>query len=77
VRLIIPCLLAIFTMWLMIDDEEIVRQATCEPLTLQGLQLLEAPNGVLGLKLIREHATELTGVLLDLTMPGMSGHEVF
>jgi CheY-like chemotaxis protein len=44
---------------------------------LQGLQLLEAPNGVLGLKLIREHATELTGVLLDLTMPGMSGHEVF
>lgn len=64
-------------MWLIIDDEDIVRQAACEALEFLGFQFIEAPNGKIGLEMVEKNAAELAGVLLDLTMPGMSGREVF
>ncbi len=64
-------------LWLVIDDERLVRKSTCRVLKVLELRTLEADDGASGLALAREHAGELTGVVLDLTMPGMSGREVF
>lgn len=63
-------------LWLVIDDEAIVRTSTCRVLRHMKLRTLAASDGASGLALARQHAAELTGVLLDLTMPGMSGREV-
>lgn len=63
--------------WLVIDDEALVRKSTCRVLRLLKLQTLEAEDGVSGLALAREYAAELAGVVLDLTMPGMNGRELF
>jgi CheY-like chemotaxis protein len=62
---------------LVIDDEEMVRDAMAEILTAAGLQVLQAADGPTGIRLFRQHESELTLILLDLSMPGMSGEEVF
>ena len=62
---------------LVIDDEEIVRNITKSLLTNAGYQVLTARDGLEGLDLIRAHVDDLSAVLLDLTMPRMSGDEVF
>jgi CheY-like chemotaxis protein len=42
-----------------------------------GLQVVKAADGPTGIQLFRKHEPELQLVLLDLSMPGMSGEEVF
>ncbi len=59
---------------LVIDDEEQIRRAVKSLLTARGYQVLLAINGEEGLNLAADHNPEL--VILDLTMPGMSGLEV-
>ena len=39
--------------------------------------MLAAPDGKTGLALYREHQAEISLVLLDLSMPGISGEETF
>lgn len=63
-------------LWLVIDDEAIVRTSTCRVLQHMKLRTIDAGDGARGLVLAREHADELRGVVLDLTMPRMSGREV-
>ena len=41
-----------------------------------GFSVMDAHNGSLGLDLFREHAKEIDVVLLDLTLPDMSGREI-
>jgi PAS domain S-box-containing protein len=62
---------------LLIDDEEPVREAVTDILERQELRVLSAPNGKAGLDLYREHQAEIGLVLLDLSMPGLSGEETF
>jgi CheY-like chemotaxis protein len=62
---------------LLIDDEETVRTVTTKALELFGFTVLAAPGGEEGVALFSEHADEIVGVLLDLTMPRMSGDVVF
>ncbi len=62
---------------LLIDDEEPVREAVTDFLEMEGVRLLAAPDGTTGLALYREHQAEIRLVLLDLSMPGMSGEETF
>ena len=59
---------------LVIDDEEQIRRAVKSLLSARGYQVLLAINGEEGLNLAADHNPEL--VILDLTMPGMSGLEV-
>jgi len=61
---------------LIIDDEEDVRQVTAEILELSDMRVLEAANGLTGIELFRQHINEIDLILLDLSMPGMSGEEV-
>jgi len=62
---------------LVIDDEDMVRDAMADVLTETGLQVIKAENGPAGIQLFRERIKEIKLVLLDLSMPGMNGEEVF
>ncbi|MEW6775137.1 MAG: CHASE domain-containing protein [Bdellovibrionota bacterium] len=62
---------------LVIDDEEIVRTTTDRMLRWIGFEVLSAPRGVEGLSLFRANQGSLAVTLLDMTMPGMSGIDVF
>ena len=60
---------------LVVDDQEINRDALGIILE-ESYEILYAENGEQALSLMREHADELSLVLLDLMMPVMSGFEV-
>ena len=60
---------------LVIDDEEPIRQIARSTLTRYGYAVLTAENGPQGIELLREHASEVSLVLLDMTMPLLSGEE--
>ncbi|MEZ4645382.1 MAG: PAS domain S-box protein [Chloroflexota bacterium] len=62
---------------LLIDDEEPVREAVADILASVDVSVLTAANGMEGVALYREHAAEINLVILDLSMPGMSGEETF
>lgn len=62
---------------LVVDDEEAVCSIASRILKRIGFDVFTAANGVEGLALFKEHASRLTLVLLDLTMPGMDGIEAF
>ena len=60
---------------LVIDDEEPVREAVMDILDIEGIPVLTAENGARGLTLYEQHEEEIELVLLDLSMPGMSGQQ--
>ena len=60
---------------LVVDDEPVLRQLACRALREQGFRVLDAPDAAVALELASAHSESLDGVLLDLTMPGMSGAE--
>ncbi|MBA4393098.1 MAG: histidine kinase, partial [Desulfobacca sp.] len=62
---------------LLIDDDLNVRQVGSEMLKRLGFQVLTAVDGRQGLEIFRQYPDEIDCVILDLTMPGMGGKEVF
>ncbi len=62
---------------LVIDDEEVVRMVTRRMLERFGYTPLIAEDGAIGVQLLRAHRQEVRCVLLDMTMPQMSGEETF
>jgi PAS domain S-box-containing protein len=62
---------------LVIDDEEHVRVVAERILSRAGFSVLTAGDGRVALETFRRHADEIRGVILDLTMPEMSGEQVY
>ncbi|HEX9186246.1 MAG TPA: PAS domain S-box protein, partial [Vicinamibacteria bacterium] len=62
---------------LLIDDEEAVRDRVGEVLEHEGMSVLRAEDGSRGVALFREARARVGVVLLDLSMPGLSGEETF
>ncbi len=62
---------------LLVDDEASVRQSTGNLLAELGFNVLLAENGEQGLNTFTAHVKEIVAVILDLTMPRLSGGEVF
>ncbi|MBN1505055.1 MAG: PAS domain S-box protein, partial [Candidatus Eisenbacteria bacterium] len=62
---------------LLVDDEDIVREPAGRLLAKLGFKVLTASNGREALEVFRSHADEIDCVVLDLTMPEMSGEEAF
>jgi PAS domain S-box-containing protein len=62
---------------LLVDDEEAVRTVGTWMLERSGFQVLTAADGNEALGVYRQHADAIVCVLLDLTMPGLSGEETF
>jgi len=60
---------------LLVDDEDIFREATARQLKVRGFIVLSASGGEEALALVRSEQPEV--VVLDQQMPGMHGAEVF
>jgi signal transduction histidine kinase/ActR/RegA family two-component response regulator len=60
---------------LLIDDEEMVRRMGSSVLERAGYRVLEAENGRTALAMISGRVDDIDVVILDLTMPVMSGAE--
>ncbi|HXV37727.1 MAG TPA: MASE1 domain-containing protein, partial [Myxococcota bacterium] len=61
---------------LVVEDEPALRRMTAGILAGAGFGVLTAADGREALALLRAHRHEIRAVLLDLTMPGISGSEV-
>jgi len=60
---------------LLVDDEELVRRATADMLREMGHEVLEAPSGNGGLKLLEERS-DIELIVTDYLMPAMRGSEL-
>lgn len=61
---------------LLIEDTRTVREIAAEMLRMIGYETLLAEDGPEGLSKFRQHP-DVELVILDLTLPGQSGEEVF
>ncbi len=62
---------------LLADDEEAVRDVTRLMLRSMGFTVLLAEDGEQALEIYRRRSDEVDLVILDLTMPGLDGHDCF
>jgi PAS domain S-box-containing protein len=62
---------------LIVDDEPVVLSLASRVIERLGLEAIPAANGAAGVYAFEEHHDRISAVLLDLTMPDMSGDEVF
>lgn len=62
---------------LVIDDEEPVREAIIDILELVDIYAISACDGTEGLNLLQKQLENIQLVVLDLSMPGLSGEETF
>jgi PAS domain S-box-containing protein len=62
---------------LLVDDEEIIQKVCKELLEAIGYRIFTAKDGKEALKLYKKNQDKIDLVLLDMTMPNMSGSEVY
>jgi two-component system cell cycle sensor histidine kinase/response regulator CckA len=60
---------------LVVDDELPVRASTTALLRSRGIDVIEASNGLEAVSTLKSHGEEIKVVLLDMTMPGLSGEQ--
>ncbi len=60
---------------LVIDDEAPVRQAVSDILEMEGVEVVTAVNGTEGIQIYQQQQDKIKVILLDLSMPGLSGEE--
>jgi CheY-like chemotaxis protein len=61
---------------LIIEDEELLRQAVSTALRKKGFSVIEARDGSTGMDLMRRHQEDINVILLDVTLPGRSSKEI-
>jgi PAS domain S-box-containing protein len=62
---------------LVVDDEDLLRDALSKALRKKGFSVIEAGTGTAALDLIRAHNDHIHLILLDITLPGTSPLEVY
>jgi PAS domain S-box-containing protein len=62
---------------LVVEDEDMLRNAVSRMLRLKGVEVLEAADGDAALQIIRESAQPIATLLLDITLPGAPSRLVF
>jgi PAS domain S-box-containing protein len=62
---------------LIIDDDDLLRKSTKRLLTQMGIEVFLASDGIEGLNTFLENHQDIDCILLDLTMPRLSGEETF
>ena len=58
------------------EDEDQLRQGIVKMLRKTGFEVFEAAEGSSAIKLLRGDGAKIDVVLLDMTMPGASSHEI-
>jgi CheY-like chemotaxis protein len=61
---------------LVVEDEDPVRRYTVSLLEELGFTVLQATDGVEAIAVLRERSAEISAMLLDHSMPGLSGEQV-
>jgi DNA-binding NtrC family response regulator len=62
---------------LIIDDEDIVREAVCDILELAEIDVLTAENGQAGVELYAQRQHDIGLIILDMRMPGLDGSATY
>lgn len=62
---------------LVVDDEDVVRRAATAALEKYGYRVMVAEDGLGAVEIFRAMADEIAAVVLDMTMPVMSGDQTF
>jgi PAS domain S-box-containing protein len=62
---------------LVVDDEELIRRFATNTLQSRGYTVIQAVDGQEAVDIYSRHPGRIDIVLLDLTMPVLSGHEAF
>lgn len=62
---------------LVVDDEDIMRVIAKKILEACGYRVITVKNGQRGIDVLNEKKEKITAVLLDMSMPGLSGKETF
>jgi len=62
---------------LLVDDEEIIRLTSGEILEELGFDVIAAATGNEGLTMFKAKNAEISLVLIDMTLPDMSGFELY
>jgi two-component system cell cycle sensor histidine kinase/response regulator CckA len=61
---------------LLVEDEESVRELVRETLKGKGYVVMEAADGINGMKVAESHTGKIDILITDVVMPGMSGREL-
>jgi PAS domain S-box-containing protein len=61
---------------LVVEDEANLRQPVVKMLRKAGFEVFEAADGTSAIDLFREHGHRIDAILLDMTLPGLSGREI-
>jgi CheY-like chemotaxis protein len=62
---------------LVVDDEEMLRVAVSKMLRREHYSVIEAGDGDMALEIFRMKSAEIGVILLDMTLPGISGGRLF
>jgi two-component system, cell cycle sensor histidine kinase and response regulator CckA len=60
---------------LIVDDEPMIRELALRTLERGGFKVFQAEHGAAAIALLERHAAEVSLVILDLTMPGLTGEQ--
>ncbi|MEW6365214.1 MAG: PAS domain S-box protein [Acidobacteriota bacterium] len=61
---------------LVVEDDRVVRNMTCEILSMNGYHVLEAANGAEAMDLCARYENTIHLIVTDVVMPGFGGHEL-
>ena len=76
IQIAVPALVGRATV-LLVDDEEMIREAATAVLESLGLTVVTAADGLEALEVVQRTDLKVDVVLMDLTMPHMDGREAF
>ncbi len=62
--------------YLMVDDDDLVREITVQLLRETGAKVFSASNGIAALEIYQAQVPGIDVVIIDWIMPGMTGYEV-
>jgi len=60
---------------LVVDDDQVFRESTCEVLTRMGYKPMEARNGKEAIRCFEQHRDDIQLIFMDILMPGLNGIE--
>jgi DNA-binding response OmpR family regulator len=61
---------------LLVDDEDLLRAAVERALRREGFSVMAARDGLAAVELFAKHSGDIDVVVLDLSLPSLSGHDV-